>query len=139
MSVRVVKEGKLPEQQIYTGTCCRCGCEVEAAFSELSTSPNGWGYGCSCPTTGCGEFIPCQPKSEKERYVDTDKVKYTEQKRSLEKQVWPTGYKGWLYSTKIYSADDVQDPTADCMYYYVKPDRSRLLADEARKYLRGEL
>ncbi len=76
MSIRVTKEGVLPEDQLWIGTCCRCGCEVEAAFGELSTSPNGWGYGCSCPTTGCGHFIVCQTKSEVQRYVDKDKVRY---------------------------------------------------------------
>lgn len=76
MSIRVTKEGVLPKDQLWEGCCTRCGCEVEAPFSELSSNPSGWGYGCSCPTKGCGAFIACVEKPEKQRYVDTDKVRY---------------------------------------------------------------
>jgi hypothetical protein len=76
MSVRVVKEGKLPEEQVYTGTCRRCGCEVETLSSNLV--PTLYGFCCTCPTKGCGFLIACASPSNRQRYVDTDKVKYTE-------------------------------------------------------------
>lgn len=76
MSIRVTKEGVLPSARLWTGTCGRCGCEVEAPFYDLDSSPTHWGYGCKCPTPDCGQFIKCEEKAEQQRYVDTDKVKY---------------------------------------------------------------
>lgn len=76
MSIRVTKEGKLPEPKktpLYRGKCDRCGCCVEVSSEDLQA-----GCQCLCPTEGCGHLIKCSALrgDGRQRYVDTDKVKY---------------------------------------------------------------
>lgn len=58
--MKIIKEGKLPEQKIYSGTCHYCNCEVEAEKWEWSFTYDqreGNFLQIDCPTIGCGSII----------------------------------------------------------------------------------
>lgn len=68
--MKVTKEGSLPTEG-YTGTCTKCGCEVECCRSELDKD-----YCCNCPTPNCGTKISCFPAKGQFRYGDEKPVRY---------------------------------------------------------------
>lgn len=58
--MHILKAGKLPEDNIYTGTCQHCKCQVsftqrEARYS--SDQRDGDLLTVKCPTIGCGHDI----------------------------------------------------------------------------------
>ena len=55
--MRIIKQGKKPEEQLVTGTCYNCKTEVEFAKGEAvrsySDQRDGQGWAVKCPTCGC--------------------------------------------------------------------------------------
>jgi len=51
--LRVIKQGKRPEEHLMHGTCGQCKCEVECARGEATAQDdgrNGTDYYVRCPT-----------------------------------------------------------------------------------------
>lgn len=85
--MKIIRQGTLPQNVVYTGTCLHCGCQVEAAYTEVTRRNLGDRYSgefieCSllCPTKDCGRKIlmvekptpkpPPTPKSEMDRVFE---------------------------------------------------------------------
>jgi hypothetical protein len=58
--MKILRQGILPQNVIYTGTCHNCGCQIEASYTEVARRNLGDRYSgefieCSlpCPTNGC--------------------------------------------------------------------------------------
>lgn len=55
--MKILKEGKLFLEEVYTGTCENCGCEFECTLAEMG--PSGLScegcadYKVACPHEGC--------------------------------------------------------------------------------------
>ena len=55
--MKIIKEGKLPVK-IYTGTCNRCGCQIECDESEtVQPQPQASYIMAWCPTKDCNTYI----------------------------------------------------------------------------------
>lgn len=58
--MEIIKEGKLPEKEIFNGTCTHCRCHVRFERSEAkyhSTCRNEQYLEVKCPTPGCSKQI----------------------------------------------------------------------------------
>jgi len=57
--MRIISEGKLPEEEVFKTTCGRCGTRYEFARKEASFVSGGQRESDSlvttCPLTGCGK------------------------------------------------------------------------------------
>lgn len=62
--MKVIRPGVLPKDIIYKGTCTFCGCQVEAAYDEITRRNLGdrysgefLEYSVPCPTAQCNRKI----------------------------------------------------------------------------------
>lgn len=64
--MKILKPGKLPENDIMRGTCYRCDCEVECKRSEckLDQSFGSCDMLVDCPTEGCYVRITMEEAEE---------------------------------------------------------------------------
>ena len=68
--VKVTKAGSLGEEDVLTGTCGICGCEVETKRKHTllmrapKTQDSVLCLGVQCPTEGCGNWIVCAKAPE---------------------------------------------------------------------------
>ena len=54
----VLKEGELPNDPVWHGTCDYCECLLEANTSELDKLADDLDHmGTKCPTDNCGNYI----------------------------------------------------------------------------------
>lgn len=56
--MKILKEGRLPEQQVYQTTCTKCGTEYEFKRGEArfsSDQRDGDALVTKCPLPGCGK------------------------------------------------------------------------------------
>lgn len=58
--MKIVKVGRLPQEQLLKGECSNCGCEIECKRSEAKSAPDPREKGdlyLDCPTKGCNSMI----------------------------------------------------------------------------------
>ena len=58
--VEVIKQGELPGDKVFTGTCSRCGCVFSFEAKEAILCPDfrdGDYYRIYCPTVGCHRWV----------------------------------------------------------------------------------
>ena len=57
--MKIIKEGKLPEEKLLRGTCGYCKCEVEFKQGEATRNShrNETYYTVTCPTLNCHHSI----------------------------------------------------------------------------------
>jgi hypothetical protein len=62
--MKIIKQGVLPENTFYHGTCSHCKCQVECNLLEVTQKNMGDRYSGEviehyvlCPTQGCGRRI----------------------------------------------------------------------------------
>lgn len=60
--MKIIKEGKAPQEKVLTGQCTSCGCVVEAKKQELVAGyydqrDNCQNYSLKCPTPKCNSTI----------------------------------------------------------------------------------
>lgn len=57
--MKVIKEGKLPEAQVFKGECGHCTAQVlfSASEAQVSSHRNETYYTVKCPTNGCAHTI----------------------------------------------------------------------------------
>ena len=74
--MRIIKQG-VPPDEIFTGVCKICGCEIECCRKEctfLEECPYGQWYRIKCPTCGSGIY-PNIKANKKEELEITNEVK----------------------------------------------------------------
>ena len=66
MTIKVVKQGKKPDEVVYEGTCHGCLSELEASREDLHLGGAAWGRGGCwwglCPT--CSKVTVFTPKGQ---------------------------------------------------------------------------
>lgn len=58
--VKITKEGTLPGERSYFGSCTNCGCQFEFQAKEATLTHDqrdGDFYSIPCPTKGCGHAV----------------------------------------------------------------------------------
>lgn len=60
--MKIIRQGVLPLEEIYQGTCANCGCMIEGPLKDwirvdAHNLQGGLHYKCSCPTKGCVNTI----------------------------------------------------------------------------------
>lgn len=66
--MKILKKGKLPDDELWVGKCGYCGCEVEILRDECrditSDQKDGTMGKFTCPTNGCRKDAWAYPRGE---------------------------------------------------------------------------